>query len=251
MIKELEKLNDYVDGFLISVYEEQEGNVRNGKTEFLEKFRSQLASIPSNKEGEELVKLLNRSLLKAKQLPLGTTLNKQKGFEEALLVIQNKIKELFKIEDLSTGTIQHYLQDIPQIDIEGRVEMPPGDVIFSSGEFNEETEKELRKAGQMVAESLDRQSAVLKKHLENNGKLIVLSDDGYTDLDQVEEGSLNNLIQGNTKAKEKVMQMIESSISLFKKLKAARESKGRRRGGNPLDDFLGKLDGLGLDDPED
>ena len=114
MIKELETLNDFVDGYLGAILDEPEGNVRNCKSEFVIQFRDHLAKVPSSLEGDELVKILNRGLLKAGKLPLDITLNKQKGFEEAFKNIQVKIKELFKIDDLTYGTVKYYLQDIPE-----------------------------------------------------------------------------------------------------------------------------------------
>jgi len=215
MVKELETLNDYIDGYLIAVYEEPDGNLKSGKTAFLECFRSQLANIASNEEGPSLIKILNRSLLKASNQP-STTLNKKKGFEEALISVQEKIKDLFKLDDLLTGTIAHYLQDIPKIKIGNK----PNIERLMSGIDVSQREKakiKIKEVGQIIEDAMNASTAVLEMHLKNNGKLIVISDEGYSELTDMDDDSLKNLIVSNGKSKEKLKEMIKMSLSIIER----------------------------------
>lgn len=246
MVKELENLNDYVDGFLMTVYEEPASNLQSGKTEFLNRFRDHLAKVPSNKDGEELVKLLNRGLLKASNVSNDIGLNKRKGFEEALTSVQNKIKELFNLDDLLTGTIQQYLQDIPIITLPGKAGLPEPDEIFGESLTSESDmkgiEERLNKAGDAMRANIDAQVAVLKSHLENNGRMVVISDIGYSELDALNDNPLKGLIEGSEKSKEKLTEMLEKSKMIIKAIKKRNDQK------DDGDDILRKLFGK---DPED
>jgi len=216
MTKELETLNDYVDGYLLMVYDEPEGNVRAGKAEFLEKFRTTLAGVPSTKEGEDLIKTLNRNLLKASATSSDISLNRKKGFEEALATIQSKIKELFQIENLETGTIKHFLQDIPRIPLGPKSELPTGEQLFADGAKN--AEKTIREAADRISKELDKQNEVLKRHLDNNGKVIILSDEGYSDMTELEPKALQALVDGSAKSKEHLEKMVTTAVMMINKL---------------------------------
>lgn len=232
MTKELETLNDYVDGYLMAVYEEPNGSVKDGKTEFLEKFRASLASVPSTKEGDELVKTLNRALLKASSLPAQVSLNRKKGFEEALTTLQTKIKALFNLEDLTTGTVVHYLQDIPYISVGKKSELPSGDQIFANGE--EGAADLIRQAAADMEKEIDKQNAIFEKHLANNGRLIILSDEGYSDMSELEPNALRALVEGGRKSKEHLNTMVQRAIMMINRLIQMRKDQ-RERGEEPDD----------------
>lgn len=220
MVKELENLNDFVDGYLISVYEEPEGNVKLGKSEFLEKFRSQLGNVPSNKEGDELVKMLNRGLLRASQLPNDSSLNKRKGFEEALTNVQNKIKTLFNLEDLLTGTLTQYLQDIPKVDLgePANTEEIESALGMIDPKDIENAESKIRSAAAKIGAKIDRQGDILRHHLNNNGRLLVVSDEGYSDLSEIDKDPLKKLIESNDKSKESLEKMIDMTMKIIRKI---------------------------------
>lgn len=234
MIKELEVLNDYVDGYLGTVYEEIESNLKNGKTEFLENFRACLASVPSKEEGEQLVKLLNRGLLRSSAISTDVSLNKRKGFEEALVNVQNKIKELFKLEDLVTGTVQQYLQDVPRISIVKTPPMPDGELLTGDSSIEEKISI-LNKEIANIEASIIKQRIVMEEHLANNGKLIIISDNGFTNLDDIDGNSLEGLIDGSKDSIKKLKRMAEIAILMLRKV----GDKRNRPGKSPLDGLLG------------
>jgi len=241
MIKELETLNDFVDGYLGIVYDEPAGNLQSGKVDFLNKFRNYLASVPSNKEGDELIKILNRGLLKASTLPVDFSLNKKKGFEEALSTIQDKIKELFNLEDLTTGTIQHYLQDIPKINMPKKKGLPSADTIFDAE--SGDPVAEITKLTDDIGKNIDEQLEVLERHALNNGKLIVLSDEGYTDLGDMESEALKGLIESTKASKKQLRKMVETAVLMIRRYQKGKDDKN-----DGTDDFLkGLLGG----DPDD
>jgi hypothetical protein len=252
MQRELEVLNDYVDGYLMAVYEEQEGNLKAGKTTFLEAFRHSLAAIPSNKEGEELVKLINRGLLKAKQADSKVSINMTKGFNESLETLQNKIKELFQLEDLTTGTIAHFLADVPKVVIPAKPKSLEGTGIFGniSPSIDDETDSEIDLIHQAVADikiAAKKQNDVLKEHLSNNGKVVIMSDLGYSDCDQIDDNLLETLIEGNEKSMQELDKMVEAAISMIKKVKKMyRENKNKKKKDD--DDPLGLLNNDDEDD---
>lgn len=232
MTKELETLNDYVDGYLMAVYEEPNGTVRDGKAEFLEKFRASLAAVPSSKEGDELVKTLNRALLKASSLPAQVSLNRKKGFEEALTTLQTKIKDLFNLEDLTTGTVLHYLQDVPYIPVGKKLELPSGDQIFANGEEN--AADLIRQAAADMEREIDKQQVILERHLNNNGKVIVISDEGYSDMTELEPNALRALVEGGRKSKEHLNTMVQRAIMMINRLIQMRKDQSER-GEDPED----------------
>jgi len=244
MILELETLNSWVDGYLDVVYEERAGIFQEGKIDMLTNFRDQLAKVPSNKEGEELIKLLNRGLLKASTTPKDISLNRKKGFEEALVNVQNKIKELFNLEDLSTGTIKQYLQDVPHIPIAKKVSFPPVEAVFGTdGEMENDPTKKIKEIAENIKKNIESQLITLKNHQTNNGKLFVLSDEGYTCLDEIDEDALGGLIEGSNRSLKELDAMVSKATALINAV-----MRQRGKGGN--DDKKGGLEdlmrGLGL-----
>lgn len=254
MVKELEKLNDFVDGFLSVTLDEEEGTYQNGKVTFLNKFRDYLTKVSSDTAGTELVKALNRGLLKATNtLPFDASINQRKGFESALKEVQEKIKALFNLDDLSTGTIKQYLQDIPKIDIPQKAVMPEASVVFGQGMETEDSEAKIREEAAHIHKTLDKQIEILERHAQNNGKVIVLSDEGYTDLGDIDTQALAGLIEGSKKSKQSLNDMVEKSIMLMKMLKDRknRGGKGGKKGPSTGNDFLDNLLNGKDDDSDD
>lgn len=213
MVKELENLNDFVDGYLIAVYDEPDGTLKNGKTEFLENFRNQLAVVPSSKEGNELVKAINRGIIQADKLPKDASLNSKRGFEEAKVTIQNKIKELFSIEDTMYGTIAAYLQDIPKVALPGKLPLPTSASLFSGGNIQNAVVK-LKELEVNMLKNMDQRIAVFDNHMRHNGRIILISDEGYSEIMDDTGDILPAIIESTRKSKSQLKIMVERFVAV-------------------------------------
>lgn len=233
MTKELITLNDYVDGYLLAVLEEQESGFTKGQSEFLMKFRDSLATIPSTKEGEELVKALSRNLLKTvNTLPKDFGLNQKKGFEEALATLSNKIKELFNVDDLEIGTIKQYLKDVPRIHLPGKTKLPDPTMLAGA----ENIDELLDQAAIEMKEGIREQTKILKAHQNNNGKVVIISDEGYTDLNDIGADSLDAMIKGSVQSEADVDKMMAATKAVIKKFRNRNNGGGS---GDPFRDLFG------------
>jgi len=232
MTKELITLNDYVDGYLLAVLDEQESGFTKGQSEFLTKFRDSLAKIPSNKEGQELVKALSSNLLKTvNTLPQDFSLNQKKGFEKALETLSAKIKELFNVDDLEIGTVKQYLRDVPRIYLEGRPKLPDPTELAGAENINEL----LDEAEVTMKDGIRKQTAVLENHKNNNGKVVIISDLGYTDLNDIGADSLSAMIAGSVQSEKDVTKMIALTKSMIHRVRNS--NKG---GEDPFKDLFGE-----------